>query len=139
MAQVSEVWRVVQAWLDTQRFPPNQSKIAEHLGVQRSAVSDWKSGKTRPTPEHVRAMARMMESGLGPDVHDLLVRAIIRDMGYDNWPEPAARQLQLSSLQPDGTTYFYRSADAEERALAAAGEDADDLDIEEEQHLHHET
>ncbi|WP_370291528.1 helix-turn-helix domain-containing protein [Nocardioides sp.] len=78
----SRVWQIVEQWLDVVPFPPNQSKIAEHIGVTRSAVSDWKSGKTRPAPEHLRALGQMMAPQLGPDVHVRLSVALLEDMGY---------------------------------------------------------
>lgn len=78
----SHVWQVVERWLEGVPFPPNQSKIAEHVGVSRSAVSDWKSGKTRPAPEHLRALGQMMAPQLGPEVHVMLSMALLEDLGY---------------------------------------------------------
>lgn len=82
MPEVSAVWRVVEDWLQLVPFPPSQSRIAERVGVSRSAVSDWKSGKTRPSPEHLEALAEMMEPQLGRDVGTRLAAALLRDMGY---------------------------------------------------------
>ena len=82
MSEISRVWRIIEEWRDLVPFAPSQSRIAERVGVSRSAVSDWKSGKTRPTPENLTALAEMMEPQLGPDVHIRLTVAVMRDMGY---------------------------------------------------------
>lgn len=79
----SQLWRVIQRWMDLQQFPPNQSKLASALDVKRSAVSDWKSGKTKPTPEHLRQLSTLMESSLGPDTYDMLLVALMQDLGYE--------------------------------------------------------
>lgn len=85
MARVTNLWRVVQHWLDKQQFPPNQSALAKALGVQRSAVSDWKSGKTRPTPEHLHKLSVLMEPTLGPMAYTMLVMSMMTDMGFGEW------------------------------------------------------
>lgn len=85
MTRTSAVWQVVQLWLDQQQFPPNQSKLAQALGVQRSAVSDWKSGKTHPSPENLRKLATLMEPTLGPRTYTGLVMAVTTDMGFGEW------------------------------------------------------
>jgi transcriptional regulator with XRE-family HTH domain len=82
MSEVSHVWRIVQEWRDLQRFPPSQSRLAAAVGVSRSAVSDWKSGKTRPTPDNIDRLAQLMEPTLGKDVQLRLAVAVICDMGY---------------------------------------------------------
>lgn len=103
----TQLWRVVERWRNLQRFPPNQSKLAEALGVQRSAVSDWKSGKTKPTPEHLRSLAALMEPSLGPDTHDMLVVALMQDLGYDIDPkEGIGGQLGLFLATPEGVQCY---------------------------------
>lgn len=82
MAQVSNLWRVVQEWLDSVPFPPSQAKLGKAVGVERSAVTDWKSGKSRPKPEHLIALARVMEPAMGPGIHGRLLGAMLEDMGY---------------------------------------------------------
>lgn len=82
MSEVSHLWRYVQAWLDELTFPPTQSKLGERIGVSRAAVSDWKSGKTRPTPDHLRKLAELMEPQRGPGVYGALLAALTEDMGY---------------------------------------------------------
>lgn len=82
MENVSHVWRVIDDWLSQVQFRPSQSRLAELVGVARSAVSDWKSGKSRPTPEHLLALAQLMEPTVGPGAHDELVMAVVADMGY---------------------------------------------------------
>lgn len=82
MAKEAPVWRIIQQWLDLQRFPPSQSKLGEAVGVSRSAVSDWKSGKTRPAPDTLKRLAALMAPTLGKDVYLELVMAVVEDMGY---------------------------------------------------------
>lgn len=93
MAQVTNLWKVIQHWKDQQQFPPNQSAIAKVVGVQRSAVSDWKTGKARPNPEHMRALADLMEPTLGPMTYTMLVMAMTADMGFGEWTLGAEKRL----------------------------------------------
>lgn len=83
MAEVTNLWRVIQAWLDELPFPPSQARIGEAVGVERSAVSDWKYGKTRPTPEHLSKLASLLEPQAGPDVYGDLLLAMVKDMGFE--------------------------------------------------------
>lgn len=81
--QTTQVWAVVQAWLDVLPYPPSQNKLAKRLGVQGTAISQWKWGQSRPTPEHLRALADEMEPVAGGDVYQRLLAALNRDLGYD--------------------------------------------------------
>lgn len=104
----SRIWRVVEEWQELVPFPPNQSKIAEYVGVSRSAVSDWKSGKVRPGPEHLHALGKMMEPQLGDDVYLRLSLALLRDMGYTRFETSGGRirgafpEAEADTLTPPG-------------------------------------
>lgn len=80
--EVTHLWRLIQDWLDRLDFPPTQSKLAERVGVTRSAVSDWKYGRSTPTPQNMRALAELMQPQLGPATYGLLIRAMNVDGGY---------------------------------------------------------
>jgi transcriptional regulator with XRE-family HTH domain len=80
--KTSELWAVVQEWLDAVPFPPSQSKLGEAVGVTRSAVSDWKSGASRPTPENLRKLSEILAPTMGPEIYEVLLAAVVRDMGY---------------------------------------------------------
>jgi transcriptional regulator with XRE-family HTH domain len=115
MAEVTNLWRVVQAWMSQQVFPPNQSALAKSIGVERSAVSDWKTGKTKPNPTHLRDLARLMSPTLGPHTHDILLVALMLDMGYDVDPEEGiGTNLGLFLPGPDGSVIHYKDAALEE-------------------------
>lgn len=73
----THVWGLVRQWMESQQFPPTQAAVARHLGVQRSAVSQWKKGQAQPTPENLRAMATM--TGVA---YELFLDALLRDQGY---------------------------------------------------------
>lgn len=84
MAETTYLWHEIQAWLDVLPYPPTQAKLAKRLGLKsRSGVTDWKFGKTRPTPEHLRALANEMEPVAGRDIYARLLIAVNRDMGYE--------------------------------------------------------
>jgi transcriptional regulator with XRE-family HTH domain len=82
MSTNTHLWEVIQAWLDVLPYPPSQARLGKRLGLSRSAVSDWKQGKSRPTPEHLRRLAVEMEPVAGPDIYQRLVDAVVRDLGY---------------------------------------------------------
>jgi transcriptional regulator with XRE-family HTH domain len=105
MAEVTNLWKVIQHWMDQQRFPPNQSTLAKAVGVQRSAVSDWKTGKSRPSPAHMRALADIMEPTLGPKTYTVLVMAMTADMGFGDWTLGAEKNL------PEGAYLEYTGGD----------------------------
>jgi transcriptional regulator with XRE-family HTH domain len=80
----THLWAEIQAWLDVLPYPPSQARLAKKLGLKsRSGVSDWKFGKARPTPEHLRALADEMEPVAGRDIYDRLYEAVMRDIGYE--------------------------------------------------------
>lgn len=73
----THLWALIQEWLDAQFFRVTQAQLAEKLGVRRSALSQWKLGKARPTPEHLRELHRVTRID-----YDRLLEALVRDMGY---------------------------------------------------------
>lgn len=75
--KTTKLWQLIDRWLDTQMFRPSQARLAERLGVTRSAVSQWKHGQARPTPENLRDIARLT----GIAFHDLRI-AVVEDLGY---------------------------------------------------------
>lgn len=77
MTRTTQVWRIVQEWMDGQLVSVTQSKVADAIGVQRSALSQWKYGQARPTPANLR---RVHEITRVP-YRDLL-DALLADMGY---------------------------------------------------------
>jgi len=88
-SEVSHLWAVVQEWLELLPYPPNQSKIAQRLGVSRSAVSDWKKGVSSPGATHLQALATEMQSAFGPDAYARLLHAVNQDQGYLPATSPA--------------------------------------------------
>lgn len=79
---VTHLWLVVEEWLGKLDFPPTQSRLAERLGLARNAVSEWKLGRSTPTPENMRALAELMEPQMGPQIYIRLVEAMNQDAGY---------------------------------------------------------
>ena len=74
---VTHVWRLVEAWRAGLEFPPSQSAIGERLGVDRSAVSQWKYGQSSPTPPRLRALAELLRVD-----YVVVLEAAMRDAGY---------------------------------------------------------
>ena len=73
----THVWQIVRQWIEGQQFPPSQAAVARYLGVNRSAVSQWKKGQAQPTPDNLRAMATM--TGVS---YERFLDALLRDQGY---------------------------------------------------------
>ena len=82
MTETTHLWRVIQQWIDLLPFAPSQSKLAESLGLSRSVISEWKLGKSRPSPDNLKALATQMRFNMGPDIYERLLEAVNRDMGY---------------------------------------------------------
>ena len=47
----TQLWRVIQSWMDGQIVRVNQAQLAEALGVNRQSLSQWKHGQARPSPD----------------------------------------------------------------------------------------
>jgi len=73
----SHVWGYVQDWIDAQIGHVSQRRLADLLGVSSSLVHDWKTGKSSPSPEAMRALSEL----IGVPEHRL-IEAINRDQGY---------------------------------------------------------
>lgn len=73
----THLWTLIQEWLDAQFFRVTQAQLADKLGVRRSALSQWKLGQARPTPENLRELHRVTRID-----YSRLLEALVRDMGY---------------------------------------------------------
>lgn len=72
----TQLWRVIQSWMDGQIVRVNQSQLADALGVNRQSLSQWKAGSA-PSPKHLRAIRRVTRLDW-----NLLTDALLTDMGY---------------------------------------------------------
>lgn len=93
----THLWGQIQEWLDGLDFPPSQSKLAERVGVARSAVSAWKLGKAYPTPSNLATLARVMNSAHADAVYERLLEAMLRDQGYV--PMPAEQKELMGNAE----------------------------------------
>lgn len=73
----TQLWRLVQSWMDGQIVRVNQSQLADALGVNRQSLTQWKQGQARPSPTNLRALRRVTRIDWA-----LLTDALLRDMGY---------------------------------------------------------
>lgn len=83
MAQTTHLWAEIQAWFDVLYEPPSQRKLASNIGVKPNAISEWKLGQSKPTPEHLDRLADEMRPVMGPDIDARLQAAVMRDQGYN--------------------------------------------------------
>lgn len=117
----THVWGLVREWMESQQFPPTQAAVARHLGVQRSAVSQWKKGQAHPTPGNLRAMATM--TGVA---YELFLDALLRDQGYlrtetyDAAPNTASGQTPDDSASDSNVHELRRDSTPEEELDVAA-------------------
>lgn len=92
----THVWRLIQQWRDRRDFPVSQASLAKAIGVRPTALSQWKLGQARPTPEHLRAIATLTGISYGD-----LLEALLRDMGYlrtESLQDAAANATQPVSV-----------------------------------------
>lgn len=78
----THLWRLIQQWLDAQLFHVSQAQLAAKLGVTRSAVSQWKLGQARPSPEALRGLSELTKIPF-----DELRHAVMLDLGYTDTEE----------------------------------------------------
>lgn len=60
---MSELGKLIQAYIDSQVYPPTDSAVARKLGVSRSALGKWKRGDAMPSPDNLRAIATLLGVG----------------------------------------------------------------------------
>lgn len=77
MQESPHVWALIQRWMDGQVVRVSQSALADALGVSRQALSQWKSGAVRPSPENLQRLADITQIPYGD-----LTAALLLDMGY---------------------------------------------------------
>ena len=85
----THLWRYVEAWQARQRFPVTQAALAREVGVTRSALSQWKTGKARPTPDKLRSLSSV--TGVS---YEILLDALLIDMGYREKEQADGSQAQ---------------------------------------------
>lgn len=78
-----ELGRLIEAWMDSQRFRPSQRELAKELKVSPQLVSNWVRGnyKGMLKPVDVGRLARMMvRPGQSEwDMRKEILEAILRD------------------------------------------------------------
>jgi len=131
--QTTHIWAEVQSWIAGLQFKPSQARLAESVGVARSAISDWKFGKTTPTPAHLAALARVMNPSDPEPVYDRLLAAVNRDQGYVPMPEEGGggRADRSAANNPPEVGPAHQPATDDDYAVAA---DEQQHTIEDEQH-----
>lgn len=113
--QTTHLWAEIQDWMDHQLFRVSQAQLAERVGVERSAVSQWKLGQSRPKPEHLRELARL--TGIP---YDRLLLAVVRDMGYLDGEDGGERVRSASMTTEAGVRTRSRTPDPQPQAARAA-------------------
>ncbi len=115
----TRLWLLIEAWLDAQMFRPTQSQLAGKLGVTRSAVSQWKHGQARPTPENLRDLADLTRI---PYVD--LRTAVIEDLGYLLDEEVGNDDTRSAANAQAGVSPAYSATETESEAASRSPEEA---------------
>lgn len=92
----------------------SQTELSKGAGVTRSAVSQWESEGTEPTPENLRAIAletsvnyEWLATGRGEMLSDVRSEDVARNMDRPS----GARSMQIKGyVGANGTTGFYTLA-----------------------------
>ncbi|QSR25561.1 hypothetical protein CFH99_07985 [Nocardioides aromaticivorans] len=87
------LWGLIQAWMDSMRYPPTQRQLADRIGVSPSAVTDWKYGRGFPTPDNVQKIAAEISKP-----YETVLDAVLKDRGYrvERSPAPGPRERGVS-------------------------------------------
>lgn len=75
--KTTQVWALIQQYMDSQLVRVSQAGVAAAVGVERSALSQWKYGQATPRPEHLRSLQRVTRIP-----YRLFLDALLVDMGY---------------------------------------------------------
>jgi transcriptional regulator with XRE-family HTH domain len=91
VGQVSQLWKIVQAHIDAQPYPPSERQIAMRLGVSPTTLANWRTSRIElPKPENLMALADL--TGVS---YDKVLQAALDDSGY-------AGQIAARRGVPDG-------------------------------------
>ena len=82
---MGQLYDIIQAHMDAQRYPVSQRDIARALGVSPTAVGNWKHPSKLIDKEHLQGIARL--TGV-PYLR--VLDALLHDIGYLQ-DEPAAK------------------------------------------------
>lgn len=72
----AEVGRLIDEFIDRQKFPPNAAWVARQVGVSKSTVTNWHRDGV-PRPDLLRRLAHVIETP-----YSRLVDAVMVDLGY---------------------------------------------------------
>lgn len=118
----TEVWKVIQRWIDAQWNKPTQTQLAERLGVSRQAVSQWRTGQSRPRPEHLRGIAdatripyRDLTDALLADLGYLTTEEVGSDARSAPNKQAAERAANIEALRGPDPSGLDLAAETEER------------------------
>ncbi|GAA1992547.1 hypothetical protein GCM10009718_32810 [Isoptericola halotolerans] len=124
----SKLWALIEEWRDAQLFPVSQAALASKIGVSRSAMSQWKAGQAKPSPEKLRQIASVTRIP-----YERLLEAVVHDMGYlgneevvGNAEHPAPIKTAGHEPAHDRYTLDGERIDPDDHVLAARDDDADD-------------
>lgn len=93
--ETTRLWALIDNWLNTQMFPPSQNQLAQKIGVARNAVSKWKYGQARPTPQNLHKLADIT------NIPFITLRtALVEDLGYTTEPPQQDPQPGTSPEKP---------------------------------------
>lgn len=117
--ETTRLWALIEGWLDVQMFRPSQAQLAKEIGVARNAVSKWKFGEARPTPENLRALSRVT----GIPFRDLRT-AVVEDLGYIDTQERDGDDGNAAPIESYGLAARRGKKDNPDAGLGDEGVDA---------------
>ena len=99
MAKANALWGLVETWLEELDDRLSVEQLAATIGVESSALHDWKSGRTGPPPTTLRKLADVMEPTFGPNAYTALVLAVTQDLGLGVWDVEDTRKPLPAGLR----------------------------------------
>lgn len=73
----SNLWVLIQTWLDAQPFTVSQRQLAKKLDVSPGMLTYWKTNQGSPNPESLNAIVEVTAIP-----KSALIRAMLLDQGY---------------------------------------------------------
>lgn len=93
------LWALVQEWMDSERYPPSQRKLARRVGISSSYLSQMKKGETFPNPGILERLAAEIHTP-----YELVLDAVLIDCGYRDERRIPRRRAGRSGNPPDSAT-----------------------------------
>lgn len=98
---MSELWRLIQAHMDAQKYPPSERQVARALGVSPTTIRNWKDARGLPSRENLQGIAHLTGVPYSVVLDAALIDSGYREAGEDGGHTAASTVPGMTRAQWD--------------------------------------